>query len=871
VVKKASKTKNSEGALPHDISTPQERKSLFPVVAIGASSGGLQALSELLENLPNDLGMAYVVIQHLSPTHESILPEILSKRTTMKVHQVTNGIKLEKDNVYVIPANTFMSVVENMLTLSERVRSTSGYHAIDFFLNALAPVYQAKAVAAILSGSGTDGTNGIQSIKAHGGITFAQDESAAFSGMPKTAADSGFTDFVLSPMRIAEELASIAKDPRGIFSMNELAEANETALRKLHALMHNKKGVDFSYYKQTTIHRRIMRRVALNKFNDLNDYITFLRENAQEVDLLYKDLLINVTSFFRDPNVYEALSKKIFPEIFKDRKENDTVRIWTPACANGEEAYSLAICIFEFLREKSLTIPIQIFGTDLNETAIDRARAGVYHRSVLTNASSQDLQRYFIKTDGRYQIIKPIRDICIFAVHNLLKDPPFSRMDLISCQNVLIYLETNPQKKILQAFHYSLKPSGYLLLGRSETIGNSTELFQQLDKELKIYSKKDIPPGNIIFDFSLRSSYSVLPAKERFNAEALQEVDIEKETDRLLLSRYVPASVLVNKDLQVLRFHGATSNYLQPATGRASLNLLKMVKDELVFELKGLINRARKETMSVKKEGVRLSQNGTEREIGIEVAPVKLHLKDHYYLILFRENDVQHVVTEKEPGNKTRNTKDERIPKLEQQLIEAREYMKTMSEEFELTREELQSAHEEVLSSNEELQSINEELETSKEELQSTNEELITINEELQQRNSDLKELSDFSEAIVETINEPILVLTSDMRIRMANKAFYTLFQTDIDRTEGHYFFEMEGGQWNIPELKRKLGAVAQKDKDFENFEISKVFPGVGQKDLLFNAMRMEQPDVKKNKILIVIEDITLKKRLVKSNWKVSG
>lgn len=857
MAKKVSREKNSDGSPSHDISTPQEGTSLFPVVAIGASSGGLQALSELLENLPNDLGMAYVIIQHLSPTHESILPEILSKRTAMKVHQVTHGMKIEKDNVYVIPPNTFMSVVDSVLTLSERIKSTAGYHSIDFFLNALAPVYQGKAVATILSGSGTDGTNGIQSIKAYGGITFAQDESAAFSGMPKTAADSGFTDFVLPPKRIAEELASIAKDPRGIFTMNELAEANEPALKKIHLLLHNKKGVDFSYYKQTTIHRRIMRRVALNKFNDLSDYIAFLRENAQEVDLLYKDLLINVTSFFRDPNVYEVLSKKIFPEIFKNRKQNDTVRIWAPACANGEEAYSLAICLFEFLKGKSLTIPIQIFGTDLNETAIDRARAGVYHKSVLTNVSSEDLQRYFIKTDGRYQIIKPIRDTCIFAAHNLLKDPPFSRMDLISCQNVLIYLETNPQRRILQAFHYSLKPSGYLLLGKSETIGNSTELFHQLDKQLKIYSKKDIPPGNNIFDFSLQSHYPVMPAKERYNAEALSEVDIEKETDRLLLSRYVPASVLVNKDMQILRFHGATSNYLQPATGRASLNLLKMAKDELVFELKGLINRARKETTPVKKEGVHLSQNGSERDIGIEVVPVKLNVKDHYYLILFRENNVQHAGTPKPPGNKTKGLKDERIANLEQRFDEAREYMKTMSEEFEATREELQSANEEILSSNEELQSINEELETSKEELQSTNEELITINEELQQRNNDLKELSDFSQAIVETINEPILVLTSDMRIRMANKAFYKLFKTNIDHTEGHYFFEMEGGQWNIPELRKKLDDIAQKDRSFENFEITKTFPGVGQRNLLFNARRLEQPANGKMKILIVIEDIT--------------
>ena len=621
---------------------------------------------------------------------------------------------------------------------------------------------------------------------------------------------------------------------------------------------------------KTTVNRRILRRMVLNKFIDLNEYVKFLRENSHEVDLLYKDLLINVTSFFRDPVVYQALSNKIFPAMFNDRKDNDAVRIWTPACANGEEAYSLAICLFKFLKDKSLTTPLQIFGTDLNESAIDKARTGIYHKGALANVSPEDLERYFMKTDGRYQIIKSIRDVCIFATHNLLNDPPFSRMDLISCQNVLIYIETNPQRKILQAFHYSLKPSGYLLLGKSETIGNSTELFNQEDKELKIYTRKDTPPGNAALDFSLRPSYPVLQREERFNTESLPEIDIEKETDKLLLSRYVPASVLVNKDLQILRFHGATSNYLQPSSGRASLNLLKMLKDELVFELKGLINRAKKETVPVKKENVRLSQNGTEKTIGLEVVPVKSHLKDNYYLILFREdNGHPEVITAKRP-DKTKDSKDEHIASLEQQLNEAREYMKTMSEEFEANREELQSANEEILSSNEELQSINEELETSKEELQSTNEELITINEELQRRNNDLKELSDFSKAIIETINEPILVLTADMRVQMANKAFYAMFKTNIDRTEGHYFFEMEGGQWNMPELKKRVNEIVQKNKSFENCEITKVFPGVGEKTLLFNAMRMDQPDIKKNRILVVIQDMTSSANREKPKRKIS-
>ena len=839
------------------VSTPEEIKTLTPVVAIGASSGGLQALSELLENLEPGLDMAYVIIQHLSPTHDSILPELLSKKTKMKVNLVDNGMKIEKNNVYVIAPNTFMSVVDSKLTVSERVKSNSCYHSVDFFLTALAPVYQTKAVAIILSGSGTDGTIGIQAIKSYGGITFAQDESAAFSGMPKTASDSGFTDFVLPCKRIAEELASIAKLPQGIFTMNEVAEANEPGLKKIHRLLHSKKGVDFSYYKQNTIHRRIMRRMTLNRFSDLSDYTKFLREHDDEVDLLYKDLLINVTSFFRDPAVYEALTEKIFPQVFEDREENDTIRIWTPACASGEEAYSLAICLLEFMKDRSISRPIQIFGTDLNEIAIDKARAGTYKKSTLANVSPQYLEQYFTRTDGQYQVKKSIRDICIFAKHNLLTDPPFSRMDLISCQNVLIYIETNPQKRILQAFHYSLKSSGYLLLGKSETIGNTTELFSQLDRALKIYSKKDTPRGGNIFDFSWRPVQASLPAEEKSGTEGLSEGDIEKEADRLLLSRYVPASVFVNKDLQILRFNGATSNYLQPSSGRASLNLLKMIKDELVFDLKGLINRAKIETIPVKKEGIRFSQNGTEKVIEIEVVPVRSLVKEHYYLILFRDGQPANRAIEKKPESRNRDAKEDIIVRLEEELNEARSYMKIMSEEFEAAREELQGANEEVLSTNEELQSINEELETSKEELQSTNEELITINEELNQRSADLKELSEFSNAIIESIRTPILILTTDMRIQMANKAFYTLFQTNLDRTEGYLFFEIEEGHWNIPGLKAKLFDIIQNNKSFESFEISKVFTAIGEKDLLFTARRLDQVENKKIKILILIEDIS--------------
>jgi len=857
----------TEGEKNYKESSSEELQKLHPVVAIGASAGGLKALNDLLEHLPADLGMTYIIIQHLSPTHESILPELLEKKTKMKVQKVEDSMKIEADHIYVIPPNTFMSIVDSKLTLSERVKTDGSYHSIDFFLNTLAPVYQTKAIAIILSGSGTDGAAGIQQIKVNGGITFAQDESATFLSMPKAAADSGYVDFVLSCEGIAKELSAIVKTSLGVLTANEIGETNRNEIKKIQILLHNKKGVDFGYYKQTTVNRRILRRMAISKFKHIADYTKFVKENNNELEQLYKDLLINVTSFFREPTVYEALTTKIFPDILKNRKDNDLVRIWTPACASGEEAYSIAICLYDYLQTKAISTPIQIFGTDLNASAIEKARAGIYIKSSLDNISKERLEHYFVKVDGHYQIIKPIRDLCVFATHNLLKDPPFSRMDLISCQNVMIYLETNPQKKILQTFHYSLKQSGYLLLGKSETIGNSTELFSQVDKDLKIYSKKLMPQHNV-YDFSMQQTY---PSYRQANetkpfTETEPDIDIEKEAGKLLLARYVPSSVVVNKDLQILHFHGDVSNYLQPTAGKASLHLLKMIKDELVFEIKGLINKARKEEVTVKKDNIILSKNGVSKEVMIEVVPIKSPVRDIYYLIIFRDSVLKNVTQDEAAAKpfEKQSSKDERLLKLEQEITEAREYMKTMSEEFEATREELQSANEEVLSSNEELQSINEELETSKEELQSINEELTTINDELQHRNNELKESSEYASSILETIREPLIVLNTDMRIRSVNRAFREVFKTNNARTEGNYFFEIEGGQWNLPDLKMKLIEIIDKGKSFENFEITGNFPLLGIKTLKFNAMRMEQGN-RTQRILIVIEDISEQKEAIQA------
>jgi two-component system CheB/CheR fusion protein len=840
----------------------------FPIVGVGGSAGGMEAFSTLLENLPTDLGMAYVYIQHLTPNHESFLPQILQRKTKMPVIKVKNNTRIEKDKVYVIPAKHKIIVADGTLKLVTREKN-DGLHTIDQFLTSLAPLYQQNAIGIILSGTGSDGTLGLKAIKAEGGITFAQDGSAHYMGMPHYAADMGYVDFVMPPDKIAKELATLIRHPYSVTTQNDFFKEHKTELRKIHLLMHSKRGVDFSHYKQTTIHRRIMRRMALNRISDVEVYAQLLKDNRTEVDALYQDLLITVTNFFRDPSLYEALTNKVLPSILRERKTADPVRVWIPGCATGEEAVSFAITLLEYLGDNAVTTPIQIFATDLNEKAIEKARTGLYLRTAVQNVSPPRLKRFFVKTGGHYQVVKAIRDICIFAPHNLLKDPPFSKMDVISCQNVLIYLEAAPQNRIMHAFHYALKPNGFLLLGKSETIGTATDLFEQPAKQYKVYTKRLVTTP-LQLDFSMRHVTPPVDAPGDESHSSLphtKDPDLDKETDRLLLTRFVPATVLVNKDLEILRFRGATSRFIEPASGKASLHLLKMIKEELAFDLRTVIHRAKREGRATKKEGIIMGLNGTSVEIVLEVVPIKGNGKDQFFLIIFHEQPLPSSNgTKSKPGTaKAVHIDRKKLDSLETQLNEARENIKIITEDFEATREELQSANEEVLSSNEELQSINEELETSKEELQSTNEELTTINEELQIRNSELKEAGDYAKAIIETMHESLIMLTDDLKVKNANKGFYQTFQVTPDETEGLFLYELGNKQWDIPELRKHLKMVQTKDIPFTNFEVTHNFPAIGVKSMLLNAHKFPMKDGNNAMILLAIQDLTKRKQMEES------
>lgn len=864
VKKNGAKKKVSAKAHPKDIKP-------FPIVGIGGSAGGLEAFSALLESLSSGLGMAYVFIQHLSPDHESFLPQILQRKTKMPVIKIKDNMPLEKDHVYVMPAKNKIIVTDGKLKL-QKLEKADTVHSIDHFLTSLAPLYQQNAIGIILSGTGTDGSLGLMAIKAEGGITFAQDNSAQYLGMPQHAAEMGYVDFVMPPNKIAKELASLIQHPYSVTTQNDFMLENKNELRKIHMLMHSKRGVDFSHYKQTTIHRRIMRRMALNRFKRLDAYFALLKESKTEVDALYQDLLITVTNFFRDPQMYEALTSKILPTLLKNRKTTDPLRIWIPGCATGEEAISFAIVLLEYLGEKAITLQLQIFATDLNENAIEKARAGIYMKTAVQNVSPQRLKKFFMQTNGQYQVVKTIRDMCIFAPHNLLKDPPFSRMDVISCQNVLIYLESVPQNKIMHAFHYSLKSSGYLLLGKSETIGSATDLFEQPSKQFKVYTKRLVSTP-MKLDFSVRgvpTSVDLLEDDSKQAVHHYKEPDLEKETDKLLITRYAPPSVLVNKDLEILRFRGSTSRYIEPASGKASLHLLKMIKEELAFDLRTVIHRAKKDGRTASKDGIVLVGNGHAQEISIEVSPLKGTGKESFFLIVFREHlPSSTTVARSKTPLKGGNVAEKRMASLETQLKEARENIKIITEDFEATREELQSANEEILSSNEELQSINEELETSKEELQSTNEELTTINEELRVRNSELKEAGDYAKAIVETMHESLIVLSEDLKVKSANKGFYRTFQVAPEETEGVYLYELGSGQWNMPDLKRQLKMVQTSDISFSNFEVTHSFPAIGQKSMLLNAHKFPMREGADSMILLAIQDLT-ERKLIEETLKGS-
>jgi len=767
----------------------------FLVVGVGASAGGFEAFVQLLENLRPDLGMAFVFIQHLDPVHESKLAPLLSRATEMSVAEIRDRTPLAPNQIYVIPPNRALTVSNGLLRLSPR-KKVGAHLPIDHFFESLAADHGNLAVGVVLSGNGQDGTAGLQLIKAAGGITFSQDaRSAKFPGMPESAAQADCVDFVMPPAAIAEELARVARNHVRQHVHYASAEAAlpgaEDHLHKIFSILRLATRVDFSCYKLSTLKRRIMRRMVLKKINHLSGYVAFLQKNSGEVELLFRDILINVTGFFRDPAAFKALRKTIFPRLLKQRPPGMPIRIWVPGCATGEEVYSLAICLHEFLGKNRHNKAIQIFGTDISEAMVARSRAGVYPHSIESQVSPERLRRYFQKThNGNYQISKFIRDVCIFARQNVAEDPPFSKLDLISCRNLLIYLGLPLQKKVLPTFHYSLRPGGFLMLGASETIGTFSNLFSLVDKRNKIYVRNEAYSRPEI-DFTPASPIeAAITNRPADPGTDLPRFDLQGKAEEILLSQFCPPSVIVNERMDVLHFLGKTGPYLEPARGTASLNLLKMARDEFTVDLRTALSQAAKSNAPVRKEAIRIRFNGHFREVTLEVVPFKSSLPERFFLILFRDLDGGAAEPSKTDGKQSLRVRHQQqaereAQRLRQELDQTKESLQTIIEEQEATNEELKSANEEIQSSNEELQSTNEELETAKEELQSTNEELTTLNEELQNRNLELSQANNDLNNLISSFSMPIVMLSTDLTIRRftpLGQKLFNLIPSDVGR-----------------------------------------------------------------------------------------
>lgn len=770
-------------------STPP-RGNPFPVVGIGASAGGLEAFNQLLGALSTSSGMAFVLVQHLDPNHESQLPELLTPSTSMPIVRVENGIHIEPNKVYVIPPNATMVMEDSRLLLARR---ESGLHLpIDIFFESLAEVQGSRAIGVVLSGNASDGSQGLRAIKAECGLTFAQDEATAtFGGMPRSAIATGAVDYVLSPAEIGRELGRLGHHPFLLpvepeDATTELLPDGDGDMRRIFALLANNSGVDFSHYKPTTVRRRISRRMMVLRLDTLPEYVYYLDKHPKEIRDLYRDLLISVTSFFRDPEAFESLSTHFRQRLTSESRRDDAVRIWVPGCATGEEVYSIAICFLELLGDLEMAVPLQIFGTDISEVALDRARQGFYSENITKDISSERLRRYFHRIDSGYQIAKIIRESCIFARHDVTKDPPFSRVDLVSCRNLLIYLDAGIQRRVFPIFHYALKPDGILFLGGAESTGPASDLFNTVDKQNNLYQRK---AGSGILSVELRPhiapvAYPLAPSPSS------PGTDLQKRLDRVIQSKYAPDAVLVDSNMQILQFRGHTRPYLDPAPGGASLNLLRMAHESLVVPLRRILQAASEAQHSVRESGVVFQHDGITEEIAIEVTPVAGEsLAERLWLVVF-------IAQNRYPGElsgaeESHVSSDEgsRIVHLERELAETREHLRNMTEEFEAHSEELRAANEEARSANEELQSTNEELGTTKEELQSANEELTTINEELQHRNIELNNINSDLRNLFAAVGVAVLMVDADLRIRRYNPAAEKLLDLepiDIGRPIGH-------------------------------------------------------------------------------------
>lgn len=746
-----------------------------PVVGIGASAGGLEALKRLFKHIPADSGMAFVVILHLDPERPSMLTSVLAGVTPLPVVEVTSGMPAEPNRVHVIPSGSDLSIQGGILSLLPRQLTGRLHLPIDSFFRALAEDSRDGAIGVVLSGSGSDGTEGLRAIKAEGGIVMAQEpDSAQFRGMPESAiAGGGAVDFRGTPEMIAGELERLSRHPyvvrklqsRGEGEPQEPVAEQEKSLATIFSFVRQKAGTDFSLYKRTTALRRIERRMALRRIDGLEAYVSALREDPGEARALAQDMLIHVTTFFRDPETFIALKELVFKEFAQREGDGASIRIWVPGCSSGEEVYSLAICLLESLDTRADRFSIKFFGTDLSTEAVEEARSGRYTEAALVGVAPERLSRFFDRFEGGYQIGKRVRDLCVFVKHDLIRDPPFAKLDLISCRNVLIYFDGDLQRKVLSVLHHCLNPHGYLLLGQSETIMGFRETFASVDREHRIFTKTGESPS-----LSFPLSYAGHQPEGKLSEGRLVQrrrpaLDAQRQADLLLQARYAPPGVIVNDRLEVIQFRGRTGLFLEQPPGLPQANLLRMAREDLAAHIHEVVERAKSQSAQVRKEGCRVQVGSEFRVINLEVMPLAVipDSADRYFLIVFDETatstteGARPAVRQAEPEPPTESVAE--LNRLRADLVATKDYLQSLIAENQVTTDDLAAANEEMLAANEELQSTNEELQSAKEELQSTNEELSTVNDQLRNRNRELDQVAGDLVNVLSSVDIPVIIV----------------------------------------------------------------------------------------------------------------
>ncbi len=741
-------------------------RSSFPIVGIGASAGGLEALEIFLRHLSGESGLAFVVVQHLDPTHKGMLVELLSRATPMKVLQVKDRMRVEPNRVYVIPPNKDLSILHGVLHLLAPAAPRGLRLPIDFFLRSLAADQGPQGIGVILSGMGTDGTLGLAAVKEKGGAVFVQTPaSAKFDSMPRSAIDAGLADVVAPVEELAIRIAAyLARAPRIASADLVLASKTESAIEKICVLLRSQTGHDFSQYKRSTVYRRIERRMGLHQIDGIAGYLRYMQESPQETALLFKELLIGVTNFFRDPEAWDHLQKKAIPALLAERPAGGELRAWVPGCSTGEEAYSLAMVFKEALAQvrPARSCSLQIFATDLDKDSIERARQGSYPANITSDVSADRLGRFFVREEQGYRVRQEIRESVVFATQNIIMDPPFTKLDILSCRNLLIYLEPELQTRLLPLFHYSLSPGGILFLGNAETLGPVADLFAPKGGKTRIYRRLDAASKAMPVEFP--ASFRVRPRTADPAADGATPVpNLQTQAAQLLLDRYSPAAVLTNAQGDILYISGRTGKYLEPAAGKANWNIHAMAREGLRSDLGRAFQKTLRDRHGATQIRVRLKDREVVHIVDVTIEPLyEPQAMRGMAMIVFADVALA-------PADKP-SSKRARVPaaeaRLEQELRHAREEIRSTREEMQTSQEELKSANEELQSTNEELQSTNEELTTSKEEMQSLNEELQTLNHELQAKVDDESRANDDMRNLLDSTDIATLFLDEALKVR---------------------------------------------------------------------------------------------------------